>query len=64
MVVKRFHIYTSIYLEEKKLEKWLSDRKNLSKLFRDKSLDELKEVKTPAENYSVELVESKRFSIK
>jgi hypothetical protein len=36
MAVKRFHIYTSIYLEEKKLEKWLSDRKNLSKLFRDK----------------------------
>ena len=29
MAVKRFHIYTSIYLEEKKLEKWLSDRKNL-----------------------------------
>ena len=24
------------YLEEKKLEKWLSDRKNLPKLFRDK----------------------------
>ena len=24
------------YLEEKKLEKWLNDRKNLSKLFRDK----------------------------
>jgi hypothetical protein len=27
MEVKRFHIYTFIYLEGKKLEKWLSDKK-------------------------------------
>ena len=29
-----------------------------------RSLDELKEVKKPAENYSVELARPKRFSIK
>jgi hypothetical protein len=28
MEVKRFHIYTFIYLEEKKLEKWWSERGN------------------------------------
>ena len=45
------------------MEKWLSDQKIYRSYLEIRSLGELKEVKKPSENYSVDLVDPKDFQL-
>ena len=62
MAVKRFPIYTFIYLVAKILVEWLTE-KIYRKYLEITSLDQLKEVKKPSSNYSVNLLNPKDFQL-
>jgi histidine triad (HIT) family protein len=65
MVVKRFHTYTFIYLEVKKLEKWLSDTRSSKKLFRNKLNSKiLMKLVKPEGDLFFRFIRTNKFSVK